>query len=649
MAENNYKTDNDGIVSQEFTPTDQKLKGVDLLRKDANDVRAKAAKLVHGLFSRATNNKNVQDLGRDDSRKEGEPVYSTDMGIIETGLSKPAIPEKPSFEPVTADHVKYEEMADAIKNGPTSANEERERQVVVDQEAKARAVQEAEAANQLVPGDPTEYNTYQQNRDELQLNAFNPTSWMEREKSDTENRMNGGAEKNATDKFNSGESDGDTLRKDLYKTGNYDSLEDVENAAKKIEEQHEADKRNQRPIFNDDSTPEPRIEFSDGNPSVIEAENDVAGHLNLNNIRHQADETSRIQSGDSWIDAHRDNASSVRLENSDRNQSVIEAEDDVSGHLKMNEINRKLDQADAERAQADREKSGKGWIKAHGDYENQERLEQSDQNPSVLAAENEVTGQFGENARRIIADDFSRGVDEQVDRFEQPIEPGDITIRRPDQVDRDTADPTVSEQRDRVRQRTLGISPIWRRRLAMVGLASLMLFAKDRGPANPVVEYGVPPVNEAPYVPMPELAKKPSQLDLLPKTKAHFPTIGPAGENISQGKADFGGWFDAEWVKQYKAEHAEEYAEKNFNMRNADDINLLNRLKSNDKFSQAKDMYLDYLANNEIRAGDMKNKVEIKRKENGSIDKVIIDVPSSSGYEVPDFKEFYNLMNNSKP
>jgi hypothetical protein len=181
---------------------------------------------------------------------------------------------------------------------------------------------------------------------------------------------------------------------------------------------------------------------------------------------------------------------------------VVGAETDVTGHLGMMERNRQMDADDASAARAERVKAGGRWIDIHDDDRDEGRQTKSDNNPSVMAAEREVTGPFGAEERQRIANDFDAGATEIEDRIGAPIEDGEIVVRRrqPLLAEPDT-DPEVTDQREQTAERLRRSGSSWRRRLAIAGMAALMLFAKDRGPANPVADPGVAPVNTAPFVP----------------------------------------------------------------------------------------------------------------------------------------------------
>lgn len=822
-----------GMTETRFDDSNPVSSGSANLQADKNRVKS----WVKGMFEHLTGTREVKDLGRDTSRKEGEQVLTTDMGLIETGVSqKPTTLETtlstPTvFEPIKANNTEKEDMAATIAAGPTSPTEDRERQIAQEVEANARQDiedrQKAEAEakkNDRVPGDPTVYKAFNDKQDELRHNAFNPTSWMERESNDTQNLKKGAVEADIAARAAKGELDADGIRAELFKTGNYDDLESVDQAAQKIEEQNTNDRNAIQPIFDEDLIPTPRLETSDRNQSVLDAEADVSGHLGMMERNRQMDEadaaaakndrelvgegwkvahgdnesTNRLEdsdqnqsvlaaeaeverqkrvneyerkkaeaeadeaqadresSGRSWIDAHRDNSASERREysdrnpsvqaaeqdvndfftkqreaqelkdydigetgkrwsaldklekptpppsrvgknssvtsqeeavekfkrdladkqareqadrevsgdawraaqdqlgpdrltESDRNQSVLDAETDVTGHLGMMERNRQMDADDASAARAERVKAGGRWIDIHDDDRDEGRQTKSDNNPSVMAAEREVTGPFGAEERQRIANDFDAGATEIEDRIGAPIEDGEIVVRRrqPLLAEPDT-DPEVKDQREQTAERLRRSGSSWRRRLAIAGMAALMLFAKDRGPANPVADPGVAPVNTAPFVPMPEIGGNPefSPLDALPKMKATFPTIGPSGESITPQQADLGQWFNAEWVKQYKQSHPGQFNDNGFDMRSPYDINLLNRIRADSTYQDAYKQFMDYVATHEIRGGNKDMQVDIQRKDDGSIDKIIVDVPNQGGYDVPDIKSLYNMVSN---
>ncbi len=763
-----------GMTETRFDDSKPVSSGSANLQADKNRVKG----WVKGMFEHFTGTRDARDLGRDDSRKEGDPVLTTDMGLIETGVSSAPIITNPSldtptiFEPVRANNTEKEDMAAAIAQGPNSATEGREAQVSAEEMARASSRQEEEQRradeakkNERVAADQTAYQAFQNDQQDLQHNSFNPTSWMEREASDTRNLKKGAAEAEIAGRLANGQLGGDALRGELFKTGNYEDLEGVEAAAQRIEERNQKDQRSKEPLFDEDLSPTPRLETSDRNSSVQAAEEDVAGHVRIIKQNQAWDaqdavdaQKNRKAAGDKWIDAHGDKQSGDRISESDRNQSVLNAEEEVARKKRVDEYNRQKAEVEAAEAEKNRESAGRSWIDTHRDNAASERITSSDRNLSVQAAEKEVDDFFtkqrkaqeskdydigetgkrwsaldnlnqpttkpiqvghnqsvqaaeedvaghvriikqnqawdaqdavdaqknrkqvggrwsalenerayprnidgslvrptettvggdGDDARDRIIDEHETGADEIAERIDAPIEDGEITVirRQPLFAEPDT-DPETTTQRQRQTERTQNTSSRWRRRLALVGMAALMLFAKDRGPANPPAQPGQPPVNEAPYVPMPEIGGRVefSPLDALPKTLAKFPTEGPQDENIPTTKADLGEWFNAEWVKQYKQSHPGQFNDNGFDMRNAYDINLLNRLKHSESYLKARDLFGEYVKTHEIRNGDNTSTVNITEDASGKVESMIVSVPKQGGYQVPDIKAVYDLVN----
>jgi hypothetical protein len=322
---------------------------------------------------------------------------------------------------------------------------------------------------------------------------------------------------------------------------------------------------------------------------------------------------------------------------------VQAAEEDVAGHVRIIKQNQAWDAQDAVDAQKNRKQVGGRWSA----LENERAYPRNIDGSLVRPTETTVGGDW-DDARDRIIDEHETGADEIAERIDAPIEDGEITVirRQPLFAEPDT-DPETTTQRQRQTERTQNTSSRWRRRLALVGMAALMLFAKDRGPANPVAETGTPPVNEAPYVPMPEIGGKVefSPLDSLPKTLAVFPTQGPQGEKIPTSQADLGEWFNAEWVKQYKQSHPGQFNDNGFDMRNAYDINLLNRLKHSESYLKARDLFGEYVKTHEIRNGDNTSTVNITEDASGKVESMIVSVPKQGGYQVPDIKAVYDLVN----
>ena len=81
-------------------------------------------------------------------------------------------------------------------------------------------------------------------------------------------------------------------------------------------------------------------------------------------------------------------------------------------------------------------------------------------------------------------------------------------------------------------------------------------------------------------------------------------------------------------------------------MRSPYDINLLNRIRADSTYQDAYKQFMDYVATHEIRGGNKDMQVDIQRKDDGSIDKIIVDVPNQGGYDVPDIKSLYNMVSN---
>lgn len=246
--------------------------------------------------------------------------------------------------------------------------------------------------------------------------------------------------------------------------------------------------------------------------------------------------------------------------------------------------------------------------------------------------------------------ELSKEVDKIAEHIDQPILPGEIDTRRRVWID-EIEEPATAEKRSSLKDRIKKASPKIRKALALAGLVALVGLLPDGGSNRSATETPPEmPKTELPFAGMPELPKapiEPSPLDDLPKMQAVFPTEGPAGENISPKQADLGGWFDAEWVKAYKAAHPMQFDKPGFDMRDMYDLNLLRALQNSEQYKESYGPWMNYVTTHEVRGGDPRQTIQVDKNPDGSIKQVLIDV-GGKGAVVPAVDALFKKANQPK-